>query len=809
MDESKKKNEKFDSVAFALVQALSPDKRLNRDQIPYAQLRTLVSEFVGKQLTHHYNGRSGGAEQRSSKRGERLGSDEPTTSAGRRSSLSTNCLVESDDNSNSRMSFEDNFSVRTQTLVRVASEKALASMSSSSSSNVVFGGSKPNVSRVRREIRKIQEVRARRREARKCSDIVEFKCEEPELPVPINKLYSRLLAEKRCSYHCFQVLTNSINNFYRPRTWTDNVELAAMILTENSVDSERKKKKGSCRSLSFSKDEEGGKKSRLSVPETPDFKLNRKRQRDQCLNRDSNDNTDGEVVVQTPLAKMRRLAKVKMGARQSPRQHASTREISKRKVSLLLNDIETKQARAADSANKSPVRQAKSPPKPMNKDDFLQNLLSSGSSEKKRPKDGSTEKTPVRFAVAERPKARVKDGKRNLLKRHFSDPNGSLAPDKTWSSSLSLDCDSSGNTVPIIKLSREGRASYSTQVSTKTAKVEDDDYSIVGAAVERYRKRIDKIRAAKYRGTQQENEVFYGRGTSRMNLFEEAQAFAAANKSAGTNMVTRSNGTSDVQSQPQRARKTAKNRQGRSVANQSGGCWYMAHALLNVKNDRPLSPVIPKAMALKFKSPFKLQRLLRRPSRARRRALAKQRAADVSDVCSMKTESSSSRSDSSLRLSVSVDTRKLDSLVADVSAADRKRIERTLLLSPRTNGRLKSAENVEWPTAGTRSRPRSFSISEFPSCPSPPRRSARLLSSTLPSAEESYQTAASFSSEVSSSSGHFADTENTLSADDVFRIMQEKMEGRNLKENGLVDNGERDLSPIFEEPSLRSRPIAS
>lgn len=71
-----------------------------------------------------------------------------------------------------------------------------------------------------------------------------------------------------------------------------------------------RKKKDSRRSLLFSKDGEGGKKSRLSVPETPDYKLNRKRQRDQCLDDTSSDSVNGEVVVQTPLAKMRRSAKI-------------------------------------------------------------------------------------------------------------------------------------------------------------------------------------------------------------------------------------------------------------------------------------------------------------------------------------------------------------------------------------------------------------------------------------------------------------------------------------------------------------------
>ena len=149
--------------------SLSPDKRLSRDQIPYSQLRTLVSEFVGKQLAQHHSG----GEQRLLKRSDRTVVDEPTTSAGRRSSLSTSCVGESDDNSNSRMSFEDNFSARTQTLVRVASEKALATLSTSTSSTL-FGGTKPNSSRARREIRKLQEVRARRRNLKKCDEIVEF-----------------------------------------------------------------------------------------------------------------------------------------------------------------------------------------------------------------------------------------------------------------------------------------------------------------------------------------------------------------------------------------------------------------------------------------------------------------------------------------------------------------------------------------------------------------------------------------------------------------------------------------------------------
>jgi hypothetical protein len=75
--------------------------------------------------------------------------------------------MESDDNS--RLSFEDNFSMRTQTLVRVASEKQICSLSCTTSR------SNGNASiRMRKEIRKMTQTRQRRHMITRCNDRVVF-----------------------------------------------------------------------------------------------------------------------------------------------------------------------------------------------------------------------------------------------------------------------------------------------------------------------------------------------------------------------------------------------------------------------------------------------------------------------------------------------------------------------------------------------------------------------------------------------------------------------------------------------------------
>lgn len=99
-------------------------------------------------------------------------------------------------------------------------------------------------------------------------------------------------------------------------------------------------------------------------------------------------------------------------------------------------------------------------------------------------------------------------------------------------------------------------------------------------------------------------QIFYGRCTSRRNLFDEEDGVEGS-----SGVLTRSSSCATLQ----------KNRSGRSVHT---NCVYMAHALLNVHNMEPLSPCkAPK------QSPFKLHRLVRPASKSDRRRLSKLRFA--------------------------------------------------------------------------------------------------------------------------------------------------------------------------------------
>lgn len=96
-------------------------------------------------------------------------------------------------------------------------------------------------------------------------------------------------------------------------------------------------------------------------------------------------------------------------------------------------------------------------------------------------------------------------------------------------------------------------------------------------------------------------KVFYGRCTSRRNLFDDS-----TDEEDNEGVATRS--TACIQ----------KNRSGRSV--QTSQKVYMAHALLNVYNTDPLNP--PK---LPKDAPFKLHRLIRPASKSDKKRLFKLR----------------------------------------------------------------------------------------------------------------------------------------------------------------------------------------
>ncbi|VDO29009.1 unnamed protein product, partial [Brugia timori] len=125
------------------------------------------------------------------------------------------------------------------------------------------------------------------------------------------------------------------------------------------------------------------------------------------------------------------------------------------------------------------------------------------------------------------------------------------------------------------------------------------DISLDKSIIERYRKRIETIRHSARQSDK--NEVFYGRCTSRRNLFDDI-----IDEEDSEGIATRS--TACIQ----------KNRSGRSV--QTSQKVYMAHALLNVYNTDPLNP--PK---LPKDAPFKLHRLIRPASKSDKKRLFKLR----------------------------------------------------------------------------------------------------------------------------------------------------------------------------------------
>ncbi|VDM12835.1 unnamed protein product, partial [Wuchereria bancrofti] len=125
------------------------------------------------------------------------------------------------------------------------------------------------------------------------------------------------------------------------------------------------------------------------------------------------------------------------------------------------------------------------------------------------------------------------------------------------------------------------------------------DISLDKSVIERYRKRIEAIRHSTRKSDK--NEVFYGRCTSRRNLFDDS-----IDEEDSEGVATRS--TACIQ----------KNRSGRSV--QTSQKVYMAHALLNVYNTDPLNP--PK---LPKDAPFKLHRLIRPASKSDKKRLFKLR----------------------------------------------------------------------------------------------------------------------------------------------------------------------------------------
>ncbi|VDN03646.1 unnamed protein product [Thelazia callipaeda] len=145
------------------------------------------------------------------------------------------------------------------------------------------------------------------------------------------------------------------------------------------------------------------------------------------------------------------------------------------------------------------------------------------------------------------------------------------------------------------KLKKESNSSSSISPEMLRAPISLTlDKKIIG----RYRKRIEEIRQSA--PTSNKDEVFYGRCTSRHNLFDDS-----IDKKSDEKIKARS---TCIQ----------KNRSGRSV--QASQKVYMAHALLNVYNNDPLNPSKPPKEAS-----FKLHRLIRPACKSDKKKLSKLR----------------------------------------------------------------------------------------------------------------------------------------------------------------------------------------
>ncbi|CAG9538978.1 unnamed protein product [Cercopithifilaria johnstoni] len=148
------------------------------------------------------------------------------------------------------------------------------------------------------------------------------------------------------------------------------------------------------------------------------------------------------------------------------------------------------------------------------------------------------------------------------------------------------------------RLNEESNACAAT-TSPAASQITTKEVSLDKSIVERYRKRIEAVRQSARKSDK--NEVFYGRCTSRRNLFDDS-----IDEEDNEGISLRS--TACIQ----------KNRSGRSV--QTSQKVYMAHALLNVYNTDPLNP--PK---LPKDAPFKLHRLIRPASKSDKKRLFKLR----------------------------------------------------------------------------------------------------------------------------------------------------------------------------------------
>lgn len=198
-DEGSKRPRSFEDAAFALVQALSPGKQLKKEQIPFKQLRQVINEFVdgNGRLGLFTGGESPATASESSKA---FGIDDKNGGSN----------LDLSDDSSSRISFDDSQASRSRNMFRSKSYDKIKSR------RAFHNFPKPS--------RKMAQIRQRRREAMQIKEFVPIDCSEEELPQRFQAFCKEQLSCRATSVEVFQIVLNSLRNFFHHNTWSDNVE---------------------------------------------------------------------------------------------------------------------------------------------------------------------------------------------------------------------------------------------------------------------------------------------------------------------------------------------------------------------------------------------------------------------------------------------------------------------------------------------------------------------------------------------------------------------------------------------------------
>uniref|UniRef100_A0A0N5AZT5 Treslin_N domain-containing protein n=1 Tax=Syphacia muris TaxID=451379 RepID=A0A0N5AZT5_9BILA len=189
-----RKPRSFEDAAFALVQALSPGKQLNKEHIPFKELRQVINDFVSEnrqQLSF-------------------LSGIKSPTHVNEKEKFSSSNLDLSDDSS-SHISFDDGIVPRTKTHLRYKGGTERVA-------------SKASLTKLPKQSRKLMQIRSKRREALQTKDFISFDCAEADLVLKMPSVYKEELSRRSSGVETFFVLLNSLRNFFHHNTWSDNVE---------------------------------------------------------------------------------------------------------------------------------------------------------------------------------------------------------------------------------------------------------------------------------------------------------------------------------------------------------------------------------------------------------------------------------------------------------------------------------------------------------------------------------------------------------------------------------------------------------